>query len=71
MGRHRKQTTSDGKVVNEENTSKDPVEAVEDRLGLNGQICISCNARAPADAQKCRKCGSTQLRSKNTHFQNE
>ncbi|MFB6236916.1 MAG: 50S ribosomal protein L40e [Halopenitus sp.] len=42
---------------------------VEERLGLTKSICQSCDARNPLDANKCRKCGHTNLRSKADDFQ--
>lgn len=31
---------------------------------LNKLICMSCNARNPIGADKCRRCGSKRLRAK-------
>jgi len=31
---------------------------------LNKRICMKCYARNPINAEKCRKCGSKQLRRK-------
>ena len=38
-------------------------EQASERL-LNKQICMRCNARNPAGAEKCRKCGYKRLRPK-------
>jgi len=43
-------------------------ERVLDRLGLNSSICMSCNARNPSNADKCRKCGTSNLRPKRRQF---
>jgi len=40
-----------------------PTTSVEDRL-LDKQICMRCNARNPAEADACRKCGYGNLRPK-------
>lgn len=44
-------------------------EDVLERLGFGGMICMECNARAPANADSCRKCGNSQLREKKLAFQ--
>lgn len=38
-------------------------EEAENR-NLDAKICRKCNARNPKKAERCRKCGSTQLRGK-------
>ena len=38
-------------------------EEASERL-LDKQICMRCNARNPARAEKCRKCGYKNLRPK-------
>ncbi|MFB6137682.1 MAG: 50S ribosomal protein L40e [Halobacteriaceae archaeon] len=42
-----------------------PTTSIEDRL-LNKQICMRCNVRNPAAADRCRKCGYKKLRPKAT-----
>jgi large subunit ribosomal protein L40e len=39
------------------------VEAEQRRM--NVKVCMKCNARNNKKAERCRKCGSTQLRPKN------
>lgn len=46
----------------------DDADAVLRRLGLIGQVCTDCNARAPENAEKCRRCGCTNLRRRNKEF---
>lgn len=50
---------------------EEPSEHIRDRLGLNNRICTSCNANNSKDADKCRKCGCTQLRRKKKDFSDE
>jgi large subunit ribosomal protein L40e len=38
-------------------------DAAERRI-LDRQICMRCNARNAPDAERCRKCGYTNLRPK-------
>ncbi|GAD53057.1 LSU ribosomal protein L40e [Halarchaeum acidiphilum MH1-52-1] len=38
-------------------------QTIEDRL-LGKQICMRCNARNAAEADRCRKCGYGNLRPK-------
>jgi large subunit ribosomal protein L40e len=69
MGRHRKRALRNGNVAGGESVDKgDAHPAVDRRLGLNKQVCMSCNARVPRDADSCRKCGSSQLRGKKAEF---
>lgn len=69
MGRHRKKATESHDVKNEENVNRGATtDVVDERLGLNGQVCGDCNARADEDADQCRKCGSTNLRDKAGRF---
>ncbi|MFC5366505.1 50S ribosomal protein L40e [Salinirubrum litoreum] len=35
-----------------------------EKRDLDKQICMRCNARNPAQADKCRKCGYKNLRPK-------
>jgi ubiquitin-large subunit ribosomal protein L40e len=35
-----------------------------EKRNLDVRICRKCNARNPKKAERCRKCGSTQLRAK-------
>jgi len=42
-----------------------PEYSIEDRL-LGKMICMRCNARNPAGAEHCRKCGYSKLRPKAT-----
>jgi len=35
-----------------------------EKRNLDVWICRKCNARNPKDAERCRKCGSKQLRRK-------
>lgn len=64
MGRHRRKVTEEfGAGVDEETQ-----QTIEDRLGNTAMICQSCNARNPTDADKCRKCGHTNLRRKASDF---
>ena len=37
-----------------------------ERRNLDRQICMRCNARYASDADRCRKCGYTNLRPKAT-----
>ena len=37
---------------------------IEDALGHNDLVCCSCDVSNPPDAEKCRKCGHTELRPK-------
>lgn len=73
MGRRRKYPTTDGNVVSEsaingEHSTAKPSEAALARIGLNKQVCMSCNATAPENADACRKCGSSQLRDKSAQY---
>lgn len=70
MGRHRKHPLSNGNVASEPSgqSSISIRKDVESRLGLNKQICMSCNARNPEDADSCRKCGHNQLRGKKSEY---
>lgn len=71
MGRHRKRPTRDGvdKVENDEVVAEDEiVHQVERRLGLTKQVCVGCDARNAERADRCRKCGSTDLRRKAREF---
>lgn len=73
MGRHLRFPTKDGNVVAESATkgvgSKSVSEAALKRLGFGKMICQDCNALNPADADKCRKCGNTQLREKTHEYE--
>lgn len=65
MGRHSKRPTNTGKIV--KSTSVNEAmrnDAVMDRMGLLDLICMKCNAHNDKRANKCRKCGYTQLRKK-------
>lgn len=69
MGRRRKKATTDGDVIDEKYVSDNPTtKAVEDRLGLNDQVCTACNGRNPPTLDKCRKCGHGGLRPKASEF---
>lgn len=50
--------------------SKKPNRKVMKRIGLTKQVCMSCNASAPENANKCRKCGKKNLRQKKSEFSN-
>lgn len=73
MGRHRRYLTTDGNV--KRTTAFTDTESVhetaEDRLGLTGMVCTSCDARNPSDADACRRCGEPSLRRKRSEFANE
>jgi large subunit ribosomal protein L40e len=43
-------------------------DAAEARI-LDKQICMRCNARNSSDAERCRKCGYGNLRTKNRERQ--
>lgn len=63
MGRRRRRPhwdKADGGLGVDGETS----EIIEERLGHRGQVCTSCQARNPKEAEKCRKCGHTDLRRK-------
>lgn len=69
MGRHRKYALPNGTVAGGESVSKqDAHPAVQERLGFDKQVCMSCNARNPPRADSCRKCGNGQLRRKKRQF---
>lgn len=69
MGRHRKKASSDGDIIDEKYVSDNPTtEAVEDRLGLNDQVCTACDIRNPPDRDTCRKCGHGGLRPKASEY---
>lgn len=55
MGRHRRE-------VSETDSEKQAI--IEERLGIKSYICQNCNARNSKRADKCRKCGYTELRRK-------
>ena len=65
MGRHNRRPTKDGKIVNSTSVGpKGPSQVVMDRIGLNDNVCMSCNARQDSSLDKCRRCGNKQLRPK-------
>lgn len=47
----------------QEETNMAKFEEAENRM-FNIKICLKCNARNPATAKSCRKCGYTGLRFK-------
>lgn len=68
MGRHRNLPDKDGNIRREKYVKEaDRNGAVLDRLGCFDQVCTDCNATNPEDADKCRKCGCTNLRRKASH----
>lgn len=75
MGRNRKHVTNNGNVkkpsefTDHERPRQD--EKVEERLGLNDLVCTACEVKNPSDADKCRKCGCTQLRERSKQFRDE
>jgi len=76
MGRHRRYADSNNGVskestINNDHNSVRKAAAVQERLGLTKQVCMSCNARADEDADACRKCGSSNLRAKKSNFTDE
>jgi ribosomal protein L40E len=73
MGRHLKYPVGNGSVYKESSVrdNHNVRDEVLDRLGFGGQICMSCNARAPAEADACRKCGSSDLRPKKHDFRDD
>lgn len=71
MGRHKRVPTGSGgsSVRNSEHVEEHQVnDAVIERLGLNDLVCMGCNARVDSSLDKCRKCGSKQLRRKASDF---
>ena len=75
MGQHRRGTSDQNGVKKQSALATDTGEGkhpkqelIEKRIGLRKQVCQDCNARLPQSAEKCRKCGSKQLRRKNTDF---
>lgn len=42
--------------------------AIEERLGHTDLVCCACDVRNPSDADKCRSCGHTSLRSKSSEY---
>lgn len=72
MGRHRKKATDSHDIANRNNVRAGAeTDVVDDRLGLNGQVCGDCNARADTEADQCRKCGSANLRDKASEYRDE
>lgn len=72
MGRHRRMATKNNSINNRETTDdKYLTEKIEPRLGLTKQVCMSCNARNAESANRCRKCGSDDLRGKKGEFSDE
>lgn len=77
MGRKRKEVTENNEIVSETKVEegdanrKTPHEQraeIEGRIGLTKQVCQDCDARNAKSADKCRKCGSGNLRDKNDQF---
>ena len=44
---------------------------IANRRNINVKICLRCNAHNAVGAKRCRKCGYTKLRLKNTWQTNE
>lgn len=70
MGRHRKQPAEDNDIRDQKHV-KNPSEEAEDRIGLNNQVCYNCNGNNSKSADKCRKCGSQNLRPKASQYRND
>lgn len=69
MGRHNKRPTTDGDIIDETHISEGKLaEKAVERIGLNKQVCMSCNARNAPKANKCRKCGHKNLRQKKSDY---
>lgn len=62
MGRHRRH------IKDSFGGSAELERIVEKRLGHDDLICARCNAHNHQNADKCRKCGHTQLRKKAKDF---
>lgn len=69
MGRHNRRPTKKGTIVKKTSAQAAGInEAVVERMGLNDQVCMRCNCRTPPNADKCRKCGHTQLRPRKSDY---
>lgn len=66
MGRHRRHPTDSNNVKKPTSfTDTEKIhEQAEKRLGLDKQVCARCDANNSETADKCRKCGGTNLRPK-------
>lgn len=69
MGRHNKRPATDHDVRDKDHIKDGRMsKAAARRIGLYKYICQKCNARNPEGANKCRKCGNTDLRPKKRDY---